>query len=340
METSADDLRKRGVAIARTKAGFELPVIDVTNPRFTVADDAESIQALRDAVVASERQRRHIPKFIIRWMMKSAAKRSLLIRAVFQNDSKFLDSVSTYVMKLGADNLLAPYDSEIDKKFACSPHSTLMRLRMQQMAKLIAASVERELSAAPTGPLHLIDIGGGPAMDALNALILLAQSSSRELLKRPIVIQVLDLDDDGAFFGRAALAELMREGGRLHGLSVDFQHEKYDWHVPSVLAELLEKVRSQNAVVVAASEGGLFEYASDEDVVANLRALRAGGARCVVGSVTCNDDLRRGMIAVSPIKLVPRGIEGIRPLAAQAGFEIGQTRHAVWSDQVEFLAVG
>ena len=48
-------------------------------------------------------------------------------------------------------------------------------------------------------------------MDAINALILLAQSS-RELLKRPIVIHVLDLDDTGAFFGQAALAELKRAG--------------------------------------------------------------------------------------------------------------------------------
>ena len=38
-------------------------------------------------------------------------------------------------------------------------------------------------------------------MDAIDALILLAQPS-RELLKRPIVIHVLDLDDPAHFSGK------------------------------------------------------------------------------------------------------------------------------------------
>ncbi len=211
MQTTAHELRRAGVAIARTKEGFELPVIDVTHPRFVVADDPESIRVLRDAALLSERQRRRVPKFLMRWMLMSAARKSRLVRAMSSPDATFLDSVSTYVMKLGADNLLPPYDNAVDQKFSTSAHVTLMRLRMQQMAKLIAASAVRELSIAQQRPLHLVDIGGGPAMDAINALILLAQSS-RELLKRPIVIHVLDLDDTGAFFGQAAWAELKRAG--------------------------------------------------------------------------------------------------------------------------------
>ena len=44
MQTTTRELRRAGVAIARTKEGFELPVIDVTHPRFVVADDPESIR--------------------------------------------------------------------------------------------------------------------------------------------------------------------------------------------------------------------------------------------------------------------------------------------------------
>lgn len=62
MQTTAHELRRAGVAIARTKEGFELPVNDVTHPRFVLPDDTESIRILRDATLLSERQRRRVPK--------------------------------------------------------------------------------------------------------------------------------------------------------------------------------------------------------------------------------------------------------------------------------------
>ena len=118
MQTTAHELRRAGVAIARTKEDFELPVIDVTHPRFVVPDDPESIRVLCDAALLSERQRRRVPKFLMRWMLMSAARNSRLVRAMSSPDATFLDSVSTYVMKLGADNLLPPYDSAVDQKFS------------------------------------------------------------------------------------------------------------------------------------------------------------------------------------------------------------------------------
>jgi hypothetical protein len=339
MQTTANELRQAGIAIARAREGFDLPVIDVTHPRFAVADDPESIQALRDAVLLSERQHRRVPKFLMRWMQKSAARKSRLARALFGGDATFLDSISTYVMKLGAGNLLPPYDGAVDQRLSAMAHVTLIRLRMQQIAELIAACAVSKLSAAQRRPLHLVDIAGGPAMDAINALILLAQSS-RDLLKRLIVIDVLDLDDTGAFFGQAALAELQREGAHLCGLNIELRYRVYDWRATAALEELIEELVAQDAIIIAASEGGLSEYGSDEDIVANLVTLRAGGkgARYVVGSVTRADELRRRLIAESRFKLIPRGVEGFGPLAAQAGFRIGQTRSAVWSDQVALLA--
>lgn len=335
MQTTADELRQAGVAIAGTKDGYELPVIDITHPRFAVPDDPQSIQAIYDAAVLSERQRRWIPKFLLRWMLTSAARKSRLVRAMFDGDTTFLDSISTYVMKLGARNLLPPYDGAIDQKVSASPHVVLIRLRMQQMAQLIAVCAAQELREAPERALHILDIGGGPAMDAINALILMAQSS-RELLRRRVIIHVLDLDDNGAFFGRAALAELQREGGKLYGLDIQFRHQAYDWAVTGTLEALVADLIVQQAIIIAASEGALFEYGSDEHIVANLLTLRADGrgARHVVGSVTRADDFRRRMLAISRIRLIPRGLEGFGPLAAQAGYTIVETRPAMLSDQV------
>src|ERR1700704_2289693 len=118
-----------GVTYARTREGFELPVIDLTNPRFAVPDDPAAVGGLHDAVAEEERRRRRIPKFIMGLMMRRAAKQSRLIRALFRPDAGFLDGLSTYVMKLGADNLVPPFDTPIDRRLAASPHMVLLRLR-------------------------------------------------------------------------------------------------------------------------------------------------------------------------------------------------------------------
>ena len=157
---------------AATRDGTLLPVIDVTDPRFAVPDDPDSLRRLFDAAHEEERRNRRIPRFIMRLLLRSAAKKSLLVRAIFSADTTFLDGITTYVMKLGADNLPPPYDSPMDRRLAASPHLTLLRLRTQQVARLLADSLADDLAAAPTAPLHLINIAGGPAIDSLNALII------------------------------------------------------------------------------------------------------------------------------------------------------------------------
>jgi hypothetical protein len=319
---------------AATRDGCRLPVIDVTHPRFHVPDNLEALQTLRDEVLESERKRRFIPKFVMRWMLQSAAKQSRLVRALFRGDTAFLDGISTYVMKLGAGNLVPPYDTPVDRRFAASPHVTYLRLRTQQMAELVANALVEALGT-PDRPLHIINIAGGPAIDSLNALVLLADRQP-ELLRRRIAIHVLDQDDAGPFFGGNALAAMQAEGRPLAGLGIVFEHQDYNWDDTSLLSDLVSDLVARDAIIAASSEGGLFEYGSDHAIVENLKALcfERRGARFVVGSVTRDDDLRRRMMAQSRIKLIARGIEGFQPLAGEAGFAIAQTRPTIWSDQV------
>jgi hypothetical protein len=329
--------RKSGSIVhAKTREGFDLPVIDVTNPAFAVPDDPAAARGLYDAFVADERRRRRIPKFIMRMMLESAAKKSRLIRAVFRSDTGYLDALSTYVMKLGADNLVPPYDTPIDRRLAASPHVVLLRLRMQQIAHLLAQGLADSLAAAgAAAPLSLINIGGGPALDSINALILLRRARP-DLLNRPIAIEVLDANQDGAYFGANALAALRADQGPLMGLDIGMRHHDYDWDRPAALESLVEKLSSAGAMIAASTEGALFEYGSDQAIVANLQALRANGTgvRLVAGSVTCADETRRRMIAATRFKLVPRGIAGFAPLVAQAGFRIAKVESALLSDQV------
>ena len=323
------------IAFAETKEGFSLPVIDVTHPRFAVADDPATIAALDAAIDEQDRQFRRIPRFIMRWMMRSAAKQSRLMRAIVEPDAGFLDGLSTYVMKLGADNLVPPYDQPMDRRFAASAHVPFLRLRLQQTARFVAEGLVEELAGKPGAPLHLVNIGGGPAIDSLNTLILLKRAHPA-LLQRAIAIHVLDGDEAGPFFGANALAALEREGRPLHGLDVTFERRTYDWNEPASLRDLIAGLTAERAVIAASSEGALFEYGSDEAIVANLGALRAGGrgARLVAGSVTRADQARRRMIANTRFKLVPRGLDGFAPLAARAGYTIVRTGAAMLSDQV------
>jgi hypothetical protein len=320
---------------AKTREGYDLPVIDLTDPRFTVPDDPAAARALHHAFVADERSRRFIPTFIMRMLLRSAARRSRLVRSVFELQGGFLDGISTYVMKLGPDNLVPPWNSPMDRRVAAAPHVALMRLRMQQVARLLAGGLVEPLGADAGAPLALVNIGGGPALDSLNALILLAHDHPA-LLARRITLHVLDGDQDGPAFGANALAALLAQGRPLHGRDITWHHASYDWNTTAPLAALVRTLVSAGAVVAASSEGALFEYGSDDAIVANLAALRAGGAgaRLVAGSVTRADESRRRVIAQSRIRLFPRGLAGFAPLAARAGFAIARSENAWLSDQV------
>jgi hypothetical protein len=233
-------------------------------------------------------------------------------------------------MKLGADHLPPPFDGPTDRRVAASAQLKLLRLRTQQVATLLADGLGAALGDAPGTPLHLVNIAGGPAIDSMNALVLLRQCGAD--LKRPVVIHVLDRDDAGPFFGRNALAALMADGAPLAGVDITFDHRPYDWNDTGALGELLRE--TAGAIVGASSEGGLFEYGEDDAVVANLKALRAGNVRVVTGSVTGNTERHRRNITVSRFKLHPRGLAGFAPLAARGGWHIARSKPAQLSDQV------
>ena len=169
-------------------------------------------------------------------------------------------------------------------------------------------------------------------MDSLNTVIMLRRRHTG-LLRRPIRIHVLDPDDAGPWFGAKALDALKSPGGPLEGLDILFAHIPYDWSD----AEKLEQVAvsfGPDALLVASSEGALFEYGNDQAVIANLKALRAGDVRWISGSVTSGDPERKRMIASGPFRLFPRGVAGFAPLAHQAGFTVEKAESAILSEQI------
>jgi hypothetical protein len=324
----------RTVVFATTADGLRLPVIDVTNPAFAIPDDPASLAAWHDAFLAWDRRNRRMPTIVARLLFRLAARRSALIRKILTSDADYLDSITTYMMKLGANNLPSGFDSPMDRRIAAAPHVTLVRLRMQQIARLLADALVAPLADAPGAPLDLVNIAGGPALDSINALIVLARAHAT-LLRRPIAIHVFDAQQDGPTFGARALAALAAPGGPLHGLEIQFQHHAYDWNDTAPLARLLDGLAARGAIIAASSEGGLFEYGTDDAIVANLTALARAGVPIVAGSVTTSSEMRKRMIAQAKrFRIFPRGLEGFAPLAERGRYAIADSRPAIVSEQV------
>jgi hypothetical protein len=310
-----------------------LPVIDVTHPAFAVPDDPASVATTRDAFLAWFRRNRLVPRIVTRLLMRLAARRSPLLRNMLASDNGYLDSISTYMLKLGVDHLPAGFDGPVDRKVAAAPHVGLIRLRMQQIARLLAEALLAPLAGAPDAPLHLVNIAGGPALDSINALIMLARAHATQI-HRPIAIHVFDAQQEGPTFGTRALFALTAPGEPLHGLEIQFQHHAYDWNDTAPLAHLLAGLAARGAIIAASSEGGLFEYGTDDAVVANLTALAQAGVPIVAGSVTSSSEERKRMIAQTRLRLFARGLEGFAPLAERSGYEIAESHSAVVSEQV------
>jgi hypothetical protein len=322
----------RAIVFATTADGLRLPVIDVTHPAFAVPDDPTSLAGRRDAFLAWHHRNSRMPRIIMRLLMQLAARRSPLLRKMLVSENGYLDSISTYMLKLGPDHLPPGFDGPVDRKVAAAPHVALIRLRMQQIARLLAQALLASLADAGA-PLHLVNIAGGPALDSINALIMLARTHATRI-HRPIAIHVFDAQPDGPAFGARALLALTAPGEPLHGLEIQFQHHAYDWNDTAPLAHLLAGLTASGTIIAASSEGGLFEYGTDDAVVANLTALAQAGVPIVAGSVTSSSEERKQMIAQTRLRLFARGLEGFAPLAERSGYEIAESRTAVVSEQV------
>jgi hypothetical protein len=244
----------------------------------------------------------------------------------------YTSGLMTYLNKLGPDNLGEGYAGPLDRQWAANLTPVTFRWRMRDVARLLAAGLASALSARQSCPVHLLNIGGGPAADSLNALILVQKEHPGWLAGRQICIHVLDLDAAGPSFGARALAALLAEGAPLHGLAVTFEFTEYNWAEPTVLRQVIDAIAAENVIAAGSSEGGLFEFASDAEIVANLQALRLGTPDdfVMVGPVVRAAqtlDPRLKMLEHVPGRPAIRfiGLETFGRLVRSAGWMIEQT---------------
>jgi hypothetical protein len=319
--------KKSGISYAVTDDGLELPVIDVTHPAFAIQISEGELDRLMQEHMRTVERRDKAPAFVQKIMLRFMMRRSRLMRALSGAAGTFLGGVDTYILKLGPQNMGTGYASDIDRQIAASLPGLSVRLRLQNVSYLLADGLQPILSAAPGQPLHLLNIGGGPAIDSLNVLIIVHAQHPDLLAGRLIFIHILDLDESGPSFGRRALQALQAAGAPLHDIEITFEHIAYNWSDTTAMQELLHSLEP-GTIVAASSEGALFEYGSDEEVTANLRVLHdvTPPAALVVGSVTRADTKGRLMNSGSGAALQLRGIDAFLDLARSAGWTLRERR--------------
>jgi hypothetical protein len=299
--------------------------VDVTHPSFALPLDRARALAVIWAYARAEGRRGRLRQWARRRFYGIFLKRSVLGRALMGAAGTFLPGMPTYLLKLGPDHLGAGYAQEIDRRIAASPPALAMRLRLLDVVTLLAEGIAPALARDAAAPLHLVNIGGGPASDSLNALIVLRKEQAGLLEGRVIRIHVLDRDDRGPLFGARALAALRSEGGPLQGLDVALEHVRYDWTDTAVLDRTLEAISRTAGTVACSSEGALFDYGTDAEIRANLAAIRRGSPPGTIVVGTVSRAPRRGTRpprAAHRVAVILRTAEEFEALVQSAGWRV------------------
>lgn len=327
--------KRTGVFYAFTRDGVELPVVDVTDPAFAISITDSEQHAMVERFLQDGIPLAKLPKPLRELALRFLLRQSVLAQGIDQARGSFMSGMQTYLLKLGPEMLGSAYAKPIDRQIAGTLPSFCVRLRLQDMAELMAETLLPLLSEAPIRPLRFVNIAGGPAMDSLNALIVVNRKRPGVLAERAIEIDVLDLDQAGPAFGESALAALSQSNAPLHGLRIAFNHRPYNWACGEDLTGLMQRTKLEHPITICSSEGGLFEYGSDEEIVSNLRTLRSqANVVAVTGSVTRSDEPVQQLRKATTAKTRPRGLTVFRNLISPTGWAIERVIERPFSDQV------
>lgn len=342
MTIKAELHKKPGVYYALTTDGLELPVVDVTHAAFAVSPTDAEQAALVAAFLAQEMPFAKLPAVVRRGLLRFFLRGSVLARGIRGAQGTFLGGMSTYLLKLGPGNLGDAYAKPIDRRIAASLPVLAVRWRLADMARLLADRLAPRLEADAGAALRFVNIAGGPAMDSLNALLLLARERPALLASRAVAIDVLDGDADGPTFGARALAALSAPGAPLHAVDARLRHIVYDWNDTRPLRDVLDDARRAGEVTIGSSEGGLFEYGSDDAILANLTTAKEAAPPdfAMLGSVTRADRPVQKLRETSQPATRPRGLEVFRALVGRAGWRVEGAIERPFSDQVVMVRAG
>lgn len=316
MNTIPEKNKVPGLSYVYTACGLELPVLDITHPLFTASIDEENLEELCKESAQKAKSMKALPDS----QKKVIFEKSYIFGRYFHKDpnATYLSGMSTYMLKLGPNLIGGGEERNIDRMIAMGVVSTAARMRLRDICRLQANALVPRLMTSPGKGLCLINIAGGAAADSINTLILILGEDRSLLKNRKIEINVFDIDTDSPNFAGRCLEALKAPGCHFHGLDISFNHIKYNWAATGALIDFPAKKR--DCILMGTSEGGLFEYAGDEEIKNNLDALYDNSPEgmqftgSVIHDIDTVDPTMAAMAEESRGALRLRGIQGLKSI--------------------------
>ena len=279
------------LSYAFTVNGIELPVLDITHPYFVSCTDEETLKKLLPYVEKNAEENAEkfnkIPAFIKRFLINHSFAVAELLQVERQNE--FASGITTMMMKLGPKLIGKGKKRFLDRQMNKGFGALVIRMRARDISKCQAEALMPLLIKSPGKDLCFINIAGGAASDSINALFLIQKENPALLKDRKIEINVLDIDSFGPAFADRCITALKAPGGRFNELNISFRHIHYDWNSTDKLKELLAERKEW--LQICSSEGGLFEYCSDEVIIKNLNAIYSYSADDIIIAGTLLHDV-------------------------------------------------
>jgi hypothetical protein len=317
-----------GISYANTQNGIELPVLDITHPLFLRSIDEEKLDKMLKEIKQKGEERaesfNRIPASVKNFM----AKRSYIMAGFMLKDTEdtFLSGMSTLMMKFGPGLIGKGRRKFFDRLGSKAFGAILLRMRVRDICKLHTDILETQLTNEKDKNLCFINIAGGAACDSINALITVFKKDPSLLKNREIEINVFDIDRFGPAFAKNCIESLKSTDNYFNGLNVTFNHIVYNWNNTAGLRDFL--IKRNEWLNITSSEGGLFEYASDEDIIRNLNILYDNSQKNmkIVGSVIRDaNTVDPGILAsmkLTNIKARLLGVEGLKKTIKETSWTI------------------
>ena len=309
------------LSYAITTNGIELAVLDITHPLFISSIDETKLKEILSKVEKTADKNAEKFNNMPAFMKSFFSKRSFVMSELLQesNANEYLTGISTLMLKLGPNLIGKGKKRFFDRISSRGIGGIVLRMRVRDISKIQAEALIPLLTESHDRNLCFINIAGGAASDSINALFLIQQMNPSLLRNRKIEINVLDIDRFGPAFADRCITALKAPGGRFYNMDVSFNHIHYDWNNTQKIKELLSE--RNEWLQICSSEGGLFEYCSDEVIFQNLKTIHENSASDIIIAGSLMHDIEtidRGAIAALKIStsIKPRflGIDGLKSI--------------------------
>ena len=297
---------------------IQIPILDITHPLFNASIDEQAyhLSCLKSA--RSIESLKKMPGFI----------RNIFVK-MSNVDNSHLSGMRTLLYKLGPD-LSRGIKLGFRDKWAVKQTSFMgLRIRLRDLCRRQSKILQPRLKLFPERNLCFFNIAGGAATDSINTLILI-QESDPELLKgRKIEINILDIDTYGPNFAKRCIDVLKQPGERFHGLNITLNIIHYDWSQPEALRKM--SLERSDWIQLCSSEGGLFEYGSNSEIIENLNYYYTNSpadARVTGSLIFDRAHVNPGYLGFTEfigVKIQYLGLEGLQRILAQTSWVLEES---------------